>query len=440
MIKKTFSFIFLLILAVSACSQPQQVAVDAGSVRSANPPQTLYDVIKDNAKTELWGTFKVVSVTDGDMFKILEQGQRTAIRLIGCDTPEIRRKNGVDPGVLGAVAKDRTAAILAESDNEVILYRDGTRKSFDRQLAHVVIRTKDGSRVLSEMLVAEGLATAETGFNYSQTAKDVLKKIESEAKKKKIGIWADEYRQDEEKRKADAYQKIKSNAETDHLILSNGSETGTLADHIKQMIGDAHWKIRYVRMTETAGQIEDESFLEISGQAESQLGAFIEPKSFCFRVSEDVQDGAVVWRIAESDAESLTETETARKTATETMIANIQNECKRLEAEIAELQQSLAERETGRADAEIDYEELDRQIVAILGYGCCSLANYNHTEIGMTKEDVIRILGADYEPRTEYVRFGRHHETLVWKGEGRGSAVLSFVEGVLKIKTQSGLK
>ena len=141
-----------------------------------------------------WGWAKVKRVVDGDTF-VLENGK--TVRLTGVDTPETVKPNTpVQP--FGPEATDYTKAFMTLGRNWVFLELDGdTDDKYDRQLAMVWIKIPPHANpddctfyLLNDMLIQEGLATAEPQYNYSQKMKDKFLQSEREAKNRKAGIWS----------------------------------------------------------------------------------------------------------------------------------------------------------------------------------------------------------------------------------------------------------
>ena len=129
------------------------------------------------------GTYQVERVVDGDTL-LLVGGAR--IRLIGADTPEtVKPNHPVEP--FGPEATDFTRRFVTDAGGEVRLQMDRERKDrFDRFLAYVYA----GDRMLNEELIRNGLATARTEFNYSQSMKRRFRRAEDEARSAGRGIWS----------------------------------------------------------------------------------------------------------------------------------------------------------------------------------------------------------------------------------------------------------
>lgn len=117
---------------------------------------------------------KVVGITDGDTLTLLTEGNRQIkIRLSDIDTPERGQ----------AFGKRATQALaeLAYREDARIVYVDTDR--YGRMVGRVYVDGVDVNR----QLVAEGFAWVFR--RYSDDAE--LLALESQARKKKIGLWAD---------------------------------------------------------------------------------------------------------------------------------------------------------------------------------------------------------------------------------------------------------
>jgi endonuclease YncB( thermonuclease family) len=119
---------------------------------------------------------KVVSVTDGDTIKVLQDGKEVKVRLYGVDTPEKKQD-------FGQVAQDYTAKLIAGKNVEVEAVDE------DRYGRTVGI-VKEGGQCINEELVRAGYA-----WVYPQYCKRVecgkWKGLEEQAREKRLGLWKD---------------------------------------------------------------------------------------------------------------------------------------------------------------------------------------------------------------------------------------------------------
>lgn len=139
------------------------------------------------------GAFAVARCVDGDTL-LLDDGSPKGlrVRLIGANTPETVKPNWpVEP--YGPEASAFTKRVIAESDNRVRLAFDGDRTDkFGRTLALVYITRPEGEVMLNELLIREGLATADLQYNYSRATKNLFQRAEEEARAAKRNIWSDD--------------------------------------------------------------------------------------------------------------------------------------------------------------------------------------------------------------------------------------------------------
>jgi micrococcal nuclease len=92
----------------------------------------------------------------------------------------------------GKEASAFTKQKIAEANNRVRLAFDGDQiDKYGRTLAMVYLPQPDDSEVwLNELLIREGLATAQLQYRYSKGAKDKFRQAEEEAKAAKRNLWS----------------------------------------------------------------------------------------------------------------------------------------------------------------------------------------------------------------------------------------------------------
>lgn len=132
------------------------------------------------------GPYPVVDVVDGDTIKVLIDGERVTVRVIGIDTPETR-----DPRkpvqCFGREATARAEVLL--DGREVRLTTDPTQDTYDRYdrlLAYVWL--PDG-RLFEWEMVAGGYAheyTYDLPYRYQAELQDA----ERSARERGVGLWA----------------------------------------------------------------------------------------------------------------------------------------------------------------------------------------------------------------------------------------------------------
>lgn len=137
------------------------------------------------APTGATGSYTVVSVVDGDTFKINYQGKLTSVRMIGIDTPET-----VHPSkpaeCYGSEASTELKTLL--TGKTVILESDSTQSDVDyygRLLRYVWL---DGENI-NEHMIRYGYAyeyTYSTPYRYQSR----FQQAEKDAELTKIGLWS----------------------------------------------------------------------------------------------------------------------------------------------------------------------------------------------------------------------------------------------------------
>ncbi|MDO4587060.1 MAG: thermonuclease family protein [Planctomycetia bacterium] len=131
---------------------------------------------------------RVDRCVDGDTIIVISNGQKERIRFIGSNTPETVKPNSpVEP--FGPEASEYTKRRIAEFNNIVTLKRDGdTTDRYGRRLAMVYLG-ENGTILLNEELIQQGLAKAQTQFNYSEKMKSRFIEAENNAKKNRRNLW-----------------------------------------------------------------------------------------------------------------------------------------------------------------------------------------------------------------------------------------------------------
>ncbi len=119
-------------------------------------------------------SMRVVSITDGDTIKVLNDGKQETIRLHGVDCPEGRQP-------FGSRAKQFTSS-LAFGKRVKVIVRDHDR--YGRTVAEVIL--PDG-KSLNRELVRSGFA-----WHFRRYSDDpVLAQLETQARAARLGLWAD---------------------------------------------------------------------------------------------------------------------------------------------------------------------------------------------------------------------------------------------------------
>jgi len=138
--------------------------------------------LSDNEGAELR---RVVRVIDGDTF-VVDDGTKKGekVRLIGIDTPEIRKSKNKDVEYYGKEAKQYLVNLL--SDAYVVLEYDvNITDRYGRTLAYVYL--KDGTFVNAE-LVKNGYAKVMT-IPPNVKFSELFVKLQREARENYLGLW-----------------------------------------------------------------------------------------------------------------------------------------------------------------------------------------------------------------------------------------------------------
>ena len=129
------------------------------------------------------GSYRVLSVADGDTFVVSMDGIEERVRLVGVDTPETHHPSK-PAQCFGPEASNFTKSLL---EGKTVKLSSDTkqpnRDKYSRLLRYAY--TEDG-RELNELLVSQGYAFA-TQFNTEK--KQLLQSLQAEAKGKKAGVW-----------------------------------------------------------------------------------------------------------------------------------------------------------------------------------------------------------------------------------------------------------
>jgi len=129
--------------------------------------------------------YEVVSVTDGDTFKVLQAGEITTVRVIGIDTPETRYSARGEE-CYGEEAS-REALRLLEA-TKVLLQTDSSQDTYDgygRLLAYA--QMEDG-RDFGETMIENGFAEE---FTYAAAYRKqrLYQAAETAARDRTLGLW-----------------------------------------------------------------------------------------------------------------------------------------------------------------------------------------------------------------------------------------------------------
>ncbi len=129
--------------------------------------------------------YKVLSVTDGDTFRINYKGVSTPVRMIGIDTPEVNHPS--EPvQCYGKEASDKTKEVLA--GQEVVLEQDVSETDrYGRILAYVWLN----GELINEKLVKEGYAFS-SSYPPDVKYQERFNEAEKYARTNNLGLWSDD--------------------------------------------------------------------------------------------------------------------------------------------------------------------------------------------------------------------------------------------------------
>lgn len=129
--------------------------------------------------------YKVLSVTDGDTFRIDYKGVSTPVRMIGIDTPEVNHPS--EPvQCYGKEASDKTKELL--TGQEVVLEQDVSETDrYGRILAYVWLN----GELINEKLVKEGYAFS-SSYPPDVKYQERFNEAEKYARTNNLGLWADD--------------------------------------------------------------------------------------------------------------------------------------------------------------------------------------------------------------------------------------------------------
>jgi len=130
-------------------------------------------------------TVRVVAVIDGDTIDVTIEGKRERVRMIGVDTPEtVHPKKAVE--TFGKEASEFTKSTLM-GKTVTLEFGEEERDKYGRILAYIFL--SDGTNVNGE-LIRRGYGYAYLRFPFALSA--LFSAYEAEARKAKLGLWADE--------------------------------------------------------------------------------------------------------------------------------------------------------------------------------------------------------------------------------------------------------
>ncbi|WP_051507009.1 thermonuclease family protein [Saccharibacillus sacchari] len=147
---------------------------------AASGDQTSEDAVSADGRVSA----TVERTVDGDTFiAILEDGSRERVRMLLLDTPETK-KEGTPVQPFGPEASEYAKKLLGGKQVE-LEFDEEQRDQYDRMLAYVYL---DGHMV-NEQLLEQGLARVVV-YQPNDKYIDEFRKIQDQAKQKKLGVWS----------------------------------------------------------------------------------------------------------------------------------------------------------------------------------------------------------------------------------------------------------
>lgn len=193
-----FTLILFIILSVgrvttSTQNAPQSPTTDPTPVGKSNQPTTEVQLTTEVQPTQPVASvsakpkYKVVSVTDGDTFKVMIDGKTETVRIVGINSPEtVDLRKSLE--CFGIEASNKLKSLL--ENQEVQLETDSTqsdRDKYDRLLRFVVVNNEDiGLKMIQEGYAYEALYTSTP-----HRLHDAYVRAQKTAEKEKKGLWAE---------------------------------------------------------------------------------------------------------------------------------------------------------------------------------------------------------------------------------------------------------
>lgn len=145
------------------------------ALKNSFPAIVLTFLVLAPTSVHAW-TGQVVSVTDGDTIKVLQDGRETKIRLYGVDTPEKKQ-------AFGQKAKDFTVSMVA---GKIVNIEQVDKDRYGRTVGFVTV----AGQSLNEELVKNGFAWVYRQYCRRGECSAWLAE-ESQARAARLGLWVD---------------------------------------------------------------------------------------------------------------------------------------------------------------------------------------------------------------------------------------------------------
>ena len=131
------------------------------------------------------GPYEVVKIVDGDTIKLMIDGEKKNVRLIGIDTPESVHPDSDKNVPEGKLASDHTKELVGDSEL-YIEYGTEPQDRYGRPLCYVYL--PDGT-MLNEKILSDGYAKVLI-VGKNKEYKDRFYELQDEAKAEGRGLWS----------------------------------------------------------------------------------------------------------------------------------------------------------------------------------------------------------------------------------------------------------
>ena len=131
------------------------------------------------------GPYEVVKVVDGDTIKLMIDGEKRNVRLIGIDTPESVHPDASKNVPEGKLASEHTKELVGENQLYLI-YGTEPQDRYGRPLCYVYL--PDGT-MLNEQILRDGYADVMI-VGKNNEYKEYFTQIRDEARDEQRGLWS----------------------------------------------------------------------------------------------------------------------------------------------------------------------------------------------------------------------------------------------------------
>ncbi len=178
--------LFVGLLLLLADSHFDSVFEDARQVNYVQVSETSQSTGSNQQKGST-GLYEVLSVTDGDTFRVIYDGKSMPVRLIGIDSPEINHPSQPKECYAQEASDYLKKLLLGKSVALEADPKSGDKDVYSRLLRYAFL--DDGTNV-GELLIKEGYVLEHTysvGYKYES----LYKSAQLEAQNKKVGFWSE---------------------------------------------------------------------------------------------------------------------------------------------------------------------------------------------------------------------------------------------------------